>query len=118
MVDKGDERRGRLRTLTQAALNADMTVGQVETLLVDMASTLADLDRATETLEATMVRFNDTIDKINDIPPKMLKVVEQMEGVVSRVESIVALAETIVWPISATESAVRGVLKSVRSWAP
>ena len=33
MVDKGDERRGRLRTLTQAALNADMT-GWPPTILI------------------------------------------------------------------------------------
>ncbi|MDH6244210.1 ATPase [Mycobacterium sp. OTB74] len=121
MADKGDGSprtgagRQRLKTLTQAALNADMTVGQVETILVDLSNTLADLDRATEALEATMARFNDTIDKIEVLPPKMLTVVERMESIVGRVEVIVGVAETFVSPIAATENAVRGILTALRS---
>jgi hypothetical protein len=121
MADKGDSSpragagRQRLKTLTQAALNADMTVGQVETILVDLSNTLADLDRATEALEATMARFNDTIDKIEVLPPKMLMVVERMESIVGRVEVIVGVAETFVSPIAATENAVRGILTALRS---
>ena len=37
MTDKGDERRGRLRTLTQAALNADMQLAR-RRLLAECAS--------------------------------------------------------------------------------
>lgn len=51
MADKGDGRgrpvSGRIKTLTQAALNADMTVEQVETLLDELSSTLVDLNKTT-----------------------------------------------------------------------
>ena len=40
--------RQRIKTLTQAALNADVTVEQVDTLLTDLGDTLTVLDKSTE----------------------------------------------------------------------
>ena len=41
MADKGRTGRERIRTLAQAALNADMTVEQLDTVLSDMSGSLA-----------------------------------------------------------------------------
>jgi len=48
MADKGGARTGRerIKTLAQAALNADLTVEQLETVLNTLTSSLAALDNA------------------------------------------------------------------------
>lgn len=113
-TDQSRPQRGRIRTLTQAALNADVTVSQVDALLVDMADTLEIMSRLTTQLDTTMGRFNDTITKIDELAPRMNGVVDRMEAIVVRVENIVSLAETLISPISATENAVRGLFTSLR----
>ena len=75
MADRGVGRRRpasarqRIKTLTQAALNADATVEQVDTLLTDLGETLTDLNNSTSGLDATLVRFNDTITRIDELAP-------------------------------------------------
>ena len=60
MADKGDGRRRqaparqRIKTLTQAALNADVTVEQVDTSCADLGQTLTDLDTSTSSLDVTL----------------------------------------------------------------
>ena len=118
MVDKGDGRSqrpvgGRLRTLTQAALNADLTVSQAEAILGDLGDTLADMNKTIIVLDTSIERFNETITRIDELAPRMIGVVERMEGIVERVESIVSLAETVISPIAVTEHAVRGFLRTL-----
>jgi len=122
MVDKSDypaprPAKKRLQTLAQAALNADVTVGQVEEVLEGLGETLTDLNRSTDGLDATLVRFNETITKIDELAPRLIGVVERLEKIVDRVERIVDIGETVVSPLSATENAVRGVISAVRSRA-
>ena len=106
--------RQRIKTLTQAALNADMTVGQVEALLVDLESTVVDLNQSIGGLNITMERFNDTITRIDELAPRLFGVVERMERIVERVEVMVGVGETVLAPVAATENAVRRVLLAVR----
>lgn len=118
MVDKGDGRGqrpvgGRLRTLTQAALNADLTVSQAEAILGDLGETLADMNRTIVVLDTSIERFNETITRIDELAPRLIGVVAQMESIVDRVEIMVGLAETLMSPIAATENAVRGVLQNL-----
>ena len=66
MADRGGKagaRTGteRIRKLAQAALNADVTVDQVDTILVGLSETLVDLNNSTGNLDATLARFNETI---------------------------------------------------------
>ncbi|MFA7514516.1 MAG: ATPase, partial [Mycolicibacterium vanbaalenii] len=64
MADKGGRpvRTGpeRIRKLAQAAMNADVTVEQVDTILEGLGETLEDLNKATANLDVTLERFNDT----------------------------------------------------------
>ncbi|HEX5143574.1 MAG TPA: ATPase [Mycobacterium sp.] len=120
MADKGDVTRTRpaqkrLRTLAQAALNADLTVGQVDALLEGLSETLTDLDRSTDSLDATLERFNATINRIDDLAPRLVAVIDRMEGIVDRVERIVGVGESVVSPIAATETAVKNLVNAVRS---
>jgi ABC-type transporter Mla subunit MlaD len=118
MANKGDGRPGtgrqRLKTLTQAALNADVTVEQVGALLGGLGETLTDLDKSTSGLDATLERFNETISSIDELAPRLISVVERLEAIVSRVERIVEIGESVMAPWAATENAVRGAVNAVR----
>jgi hypothetical protein len=119
MADKGGRtgprtRTERIRKLAQAALNADVTVDQVDTILEGLGETLVDLNNSTGNLDATLVRFNETINHINELAPRLTVVVERMERVVDRVERIVGIGESVMSPLAATEQAVRVAVNKVR----
>ena len=120
MADKDGSRTGartgreRIQKLAQAALNADVTVDQVDAVLAGLAETLEDLNNSTGNLDATLERFNDTISRINELAPRLNAVVDRLEGIVDRVERIVGIGEAAMAPLAATESAVRGAINAVR----
>ena len=119
MADKGGSPgartgRERIQKLAQAALNADVTVDQVDTILAGLTETLVDLDNSTSKLDATLERFNETISQINALAPRLIAVVDRLEGIVSRVERIVGIGESVMSPLTATEQAVRGAVNKVR----
>jgi len=119
MVDKGGKSgartgRERIQKLAQAALNADVTVDQVDAVLAGLADTLEDLNNSTGNLDATLERFNDTISRINELAPRLIAVVDRLEGIVDRVERIVGIGESVIGPLAATEQAVRGAVNRVR----
>jgi hypothetical protein len=93
--------RERIQKLARAALNADVTVEQLDTVLTDMSAVLIDM--------------NDTLGVIGELTPRMMLVVERMENVMTRIERIVGLAESVLTPVTVTESAVRGVLASFQN---
>jgi hypothetical protein len=122
MVDKGGRSgprsgRERIQKLAQAALNADLTVEQVDTLLVDLGETLIDLNKSTASLDATLERFNDTISRIDELAPRLTGMVERLEAIVDRVERIVGAGETAVAPLAATENAMRNLVRAIRQRA-
>src|SRR5690606_28787834 len=104
----------RIRKLAQAALNADVTVEQVDTILEGLSETLEDLDKSTANLDTTLERFNNTISRIDELAPRLIAVVDRMEGIVTRVERLVELGESVLSPVAMTESAVRGVVNALR----
>ena len=53
----------RIRKLAQAALNADVTVDQVDIILAGLSVTPIDLNNSTANLDATLEWFNDTINR-------------------------------------------------------
>lgn len=123
MVDTGYENRApatgerqRLRRLAQAALNADMTVDQVNTILDAVGGTLGDMDRTIggldgtiDSLDATLSRFGDTLDDVDATVAKLSDVVDRLERVTGRLEIIVGVAEFAVRPIVVLESLGRSV---------
>lgn len=120
MADRGTGRRDngggrqRLKTLTQAALNADVTVEQVDALLTGLGQTLDDLDRSTTGLDTTLARFNETITRIDELAPRLIAVVERLEVIVDRVERIVGVGESVIAPLTVTENVVRGAVSVFR----
>ena len=111
----------KLRTLAQAALNADETVDQLDALMEGMGVSLANLDTTMTGMagtlkyfEETLVVFNNTLTRLDDLTPRLVSVVDRMDAIVTRLERIVGAGEVVTAPLAATESAVRGVLGAFR----
>ena len=130
MADKGDGQRRqaparqRIKTLTQAALNADVTVGQVDDVLTGLRETLTGLDTTIEgldtalaNLDITLARLNDSISKLDMLTSPLIAMVKQVEILVERFERIAGIGETMMTPIAATENALRGAVNAVRGRA-
>lgn len=56
--------RRRMKTLTQAALNADKTVEQVEDVLDGLGKTMAELNSSLSQLNSTVERLEDGLDHL------------------------------------------------------
>ncbi|MCF8572062.1 hypothetical protein L5G32_17480 [Gordonia sp. HY002] len=115
-IRAGDDRQ-RLRKLAQAAMNADQTVGQVETLLADMGPLLMGLTRTTGSLDetlagmdATIAKMDATLNKVDTTVEQMATVVGRLEAVTSRVEQVVLIVEAALRPIGVVESAGRAIV--------
>lgn len=126
MADKGAPigtrpgERQRFRKLAQAALNADVTVGQVDTILTDMGdaldgfgNTLTDLDGTMVKMEATLNHLSNTLVQVDATVDRMGEIVDRMELIVGRVEALVAIGEAALRPIGAIESASRSVMSRI-----
>ena len=118
-TDSGEDghERQRFRKLAQAAMNADVTVGQLDTIIGDLGGALTDFDRAMGEFDRTlgsfgaaMDDFSATLARVDSTVTKMVAVVERIERVVGRVENIVDVAETLIAPVASAEAMVRGLL--------
>ena len=72
----------RIRTLAQAAFNADQTVDQVDHVLDDLEESLEGLNKAVGGLEGSLEYFDKTLTSLN-------ATLTRMEGIVDRVERMV-----------------------------
>lgn len=123
MADKSAPReRQRLKTLAQAALNADVTVGQVEDILSGLSSTMDDLNTSLSRLNGTVERLEggldhleETMSGLDDLSRRLTALVEPVESIVERIDYIVGVGETVMSPLSVTEHAVRGMLNTLRN---
>lgn len=124
MADRGTQSPGsrpperqRIRKLAQAALNADVTVEQLTTIIDDMGETIdgigdtmVGMNSTVEKLDATLNRMSNTLDQVDATVDRMADVVARMERVVGRVEAIVEIGELATRPLGALESAGRSVI--------
>jgi ABC-type transporter Mla subunit MlaD len=125
MADKsaGDRPpRQRIKTLTQAAMNADVTVGQLEDVLGGLGDTLTDLNDSLSNLNTAVGRldggldhFEATLSRIDDLMKRLVTLVAPVEAIVERIDYMVGVGETVMSPLSLTEQAVRNVFKSLRN---
>lgn len=126
MADRGIGSRGadpgapgerqRFKKLAQAALNADVTVDQVQGILVDLGGVLEDMDKTItgldggiDNLNSALARMSGTLDQVDATVGAMGDVVDRLERVVSRVEALVGIGEVALRPLGALESAGRSV---------
>lgn len=112
--------RQRLRKLAQAAMNADQTVDQMESILSEigpvlagMSGTMGDLDNTIVKLEASLDHLGTSLNSVDETVARMGAVVGRLELVVDRVESLVGVAELALRPLGALESAGREVSRGV-----
>ncbi len=114
--------RQRFKKLAQAALNADMTVDQIEAILSDMSDVLVDmnktiggLDGAIESLDTTMNRISGTLDQVDKTVVTMTDVVDRLENIVGRIEALVGIGEAALRPIGAIEGAIESAGRTLAS---
>jgi ABC-type transporter Mla subunit MlaD len=114
--------RQRIRTLTQAAMNADVTVGQLEDVLGGLGDTLSDLNNSLSRLneavdrpDAGLDHFESTLVRIDDLMGRLVTLVAPVEAIVDRIDYMVGVGELVMSPLSATEHAVRNMLNSLRN---
>jgi len=117
-VRSGPER-SRIKTLTQAPLNADKTVGQVEDVL---GNTLNELSSSLSALNATVERLGNgldhlegTLSSLDDLAKRLIVLVQPVAAIVERIDYMVSVGETVMSPLSVTEHAVRGVVGRLRN---
>jgi ABC-type transporter Mla subunit MlaD len=113
--------RQRLKTLTQAAMNADVTVNQLEGVLGGLGDTLTDLNNSLSNLNSAVDRldggldhFETTLSRIDDLMKRLVTLVAPVEAIVERIDYMVGVGETVMSPFSVTEHAVRNVVNAVR----
>lgn len=118
----GGPERSRIKTLTQAALNADKTVEQVEDVLDGLSRTMNDLNSSLAALNATVERLeggldhlDGTLGSLDELAKRLIVLVEPVEAIVARIDDMVKVGETMMSPLSLTEQAVRGVLDRLRN---
>ena len=122
MVDKSARTgRDRIKTITKAALNADVTLEQVDDVLTGLRDTLTGLDHSIDgldtslaNLDTTVARLNDSISKLDKLTAPLINMVEQVEHLIDRFERIAGIGEAVMSPLAATEHAVRGAVDKVR----
>ncbi|OBH30463.1 ATPase [Mycobacterium sp. E342] len=119
---RGGQERNRLKTLTQAALNADKTVEQVEDVLDGLSTTMKELNTSLSNLNATVERMESgldhldgTLSRLDDLARRLIVLVEPVEAIVGRIDGMVKVGETMMTPLSMTENAVRGALDRLRN---
>lgn len=117
----GTGERKRIKTLAQAAMNADLTVGQLEDVLSGLGDTMNELNTslsrlngAVERLEGGLDHLEGTLGRLDELAKRLIGLVEPVEAIVERIDYIVGVGETVMSPLSATEHAVRGVLNALR----
>lgn len=117
----GAERK-RLKTLAQAALNADVTVGQLEDVLGGLGNTMNELNSSLVGLNATVERLGDGLDHLeqtmsglDDLSRRLAALIEPVEAIVSRIDYIVGVGEAAMSPLAATENVVRGMFNALRN---
>ena len=119
---RGGPERSRIKTLTQAALTADKTVGQVEDVLDSLGETMKELNSSLSTLNATVERLGSgldhlegTLSRLDDLAKRLIVLVQPVEAIVERIDYMVSVGETVMSPLSVTEHAVRGVVGRLRN---
>jgi ABC-type transporter Mla subunit MlaD len=124
-VRSGGPERNRIKTLTQAALNADKTVEQVEDVLDglgktmnELSSSLTRLNGTVERLEGGLDHLEGTLESLDELAKRLIALMGPIEAVVERIDYIVGVGERVMSPVSATEHAVRGVIDRLRNRIP
>jgi ABC-type transporter Mla subunit MlaD len=117
----GHERK-RIKTLAQAAMNADLTVGQLEDVLTGLGDTMNELNSSLSRLNGTVERLEGGLDhldgtlaSLDDLAKRLIALVEPAQAIVERIDYIVSVGETVMSPLSVTEHAVRQVLTALRN---
>lgn len=98
---------GRIRRLTQAALNADLTIGRVEGVLGEIGSSLDYFRNVLGTFDGALDRFGNTLDSlvtsiegIDDVVDSLTGTQQSLDGLVADFGEIIATVNWLLTPVS------------------
>ncbi|MGA8328501.1 MAG: ATPase [Mycobacterium sp.] len=116
--------RQRIKSLAQAAMNADVTVEQLEDVLGGLGESLTDLNKslthlntAVDRLNGGLDHFEATLSRIDDLMGRLATLVGPVEAVVQRIDHMLGVGEAVMSPLSVTEHAVRNAFNALRGRA-
>ena len=104
--------RQRIKTLTQAAMNADVTVNQLEDVLGGLGDSLTDLNKslthlntAVDRLNSGLDHFEATLSRIDDLMGRLATLVAPVEAVVEGADRIRRVPRGAIHRIPAADGA-------------
>lgn len=111
--------RGRIKTLAQAAMNADLTVGQLDDVLAGLSGTIDGLNKSMGSMDSTLDHLDRTLSSLDEVASSLGAVVGRLETIAERVEYMLGLKDirgAVGSPLAAVESAVRGTVNTLLGW--
>lgn len=97
---------GRIRRLTQAALNADVTIGRVEGVVGEIGTSLDYFRNVLGTFDGTLDKFGGTLDSlvtsidgIDDVVDALSDTQKDLDGLVSALGEVVSTVNWLLTPV-------------------
>lgn len=111
---------GRIRRLTQAALNVDVTLGRVEETAAEIGTSLDYFREVLETFDGTLDTFSETltalggsIDDIDRMLGEMLGTRQGVEGLLERAERVLMTVDWVLTPLTVARKIGTGTVSAV-----
>ncbi|MDG3015549.1 hypothetical protein [Speluncibacter jeojiensis] len=117
---------GRIRRLTQAALNADQTIGRIDGVAGDLSLSLEEFNRVLARFDETIDRFGGLLDglaasigTIDTVVGALARTQRNVDALLSGAERVVGTADWLLSPLTAlrrgwsqTQSSIGGTRES------
>lgn len=121
MADRSERTpaRERIKTLAQAAMNADLTVGQLDEVLDGLSGTISGLDDSMVSLNSTLDHLDTTLGRLDEVTTALGRVVDRLEAIAERVEYMLGLKDirgAVATPLATAEAAMRGAVNTLFGW--
>lgn len=111
---------GRIRRLTQAALNVDVTLGRVEETASQIGVSLGHFKDVLDTFDGTLTTFADTltalgasIDDVDRMLAQILGTRQGPDGLLERAERVLTTVDWVLTPLTVTRRISLGALGAV-----
>jgi ABC-type transporter Mla subunit MlaD len=112
----GDDTAGRIRRLTQAALNADVTIGRVDGVAHEIGTSLDEFARVLGRFDALLDKFADGLDtfagtvrSVDGVVGSLTDPEQDLDELLLRVGRIVETVDWLLTPATAVRHRLSGI---------
>lgn len=123
-ADQARTASGRIKRLTQAALNVDATLDRVGGVAEDLGASLDDFQRVLGRMDALLERFGGSLDEfagtigeLNSVVRPLTSDPDGVEELIARVERVVATVDWALTPLTWARAVTGGVPAAAREAA-